>query len=228
MRGRKLPRSRGTNEIMPRALAALAAALVAALTLAHAPARAEPQAGASGPPVAVGQPLNITPSLRPFRKVHRSIERPAHQAERPAAAKPPPRVVHHRAVQPARLVARSHSGQSAPRGEDGSSLLAILPWWRADPMEPIRYLDREAGSGVLAAADAWLAAANAENRGSVDEGGGLGSEVDIANADDLNAMDLIAAAVADPRKSDNGWLHALLALLGGALAAASTARYLFG
>ena len=50
----------------------------------------------------------------------------------------------------------------------------------------------------------------------------------VANADDLNAMDLVAAAIADPRRSDKGWLHALLALLGGALAAASTARYLFG
>src|SRR5438874_3071971 len=103
MRDRKLPRSRRTTEIMPRALAALVVALVAALTLTHAPARAEPQTAASGPSVAVGQPLNIIPSLRPFRKSHRFVEHPLHSAERPAVAKPPPRVVHHRAVQPARV-----------------------------------------------------------------------------------------------------------------------------
>src|SRR5436305_9829 len=111
MRDRKLPNSKGTKETMPRALAALVVALVAALTLTHAPARAESQAGAAADEV----------------------------------------------------------------GE-----------------------------------------------------GGLDAEVDVANADDLNAMDLVAAAVIDPRRSDKGWLHALLALLGGALAAASTARYLFG
>jgi len=43
-----------------------------------------------------------------------------------------------------------------------------------------------------------------------------------------NAMDLLAVAVTAPRKADASWLHALLAMLGGALAAASTARYLFG
>ena len=235
MRDRKLPKSRGTTEIMPRALAALVVALVAALTLAHAPARAEPQSGASGPSAAVGQPLNIIPSLRPFRKSHRSVQHPIHSAERPAAAKPPPRVAHHRAVHPARVVARSHDSQSGARGEDTSGLIAMLPWWRADPMETIRYLDREAGSGVLAAAEAWLAESQAAATGQATQHasdevseGGLDTELDVANADDLNAMDLVAAAVADPQRSDKGWLHALLALLGGALAAASTARYLFG
>ena len=54
----------------------------------------------------------------------------------------------------------------------------------------------------------------------------------IAGADEVGrgavAGPVVAAAVIDPRRSDKGWLHALLALLGGALAAASTARYLFG
>src|SRR5437588_10828014 len=108
MRDRKLPKSRGTTEIMPRALAALVVALVAALTLTHAPARAEAQSGASGPSVAVGQPLNIIPSLRPVRKSHRSVEHPTHSVERSGAARPPPRVVPHRALHPARLVARRH------------------------------------------------------------------------------------------------------------------------
>ena len=100
--------------------------------------------------------MNIIPSLRPFRKSHHSVEHPIHSAERPAAAKPPPRVVHHRAGQPARVVARSHDSQSGARGQDTSGLIAMLPWWRADPMDTIRYLDREASSGVLAAAEAWL------------------------------------------------------------------------
>ena len=186
MRDRKLPKSRGTNEIMPRALAALVAALVAVLTLTHAPARAEPQTAASGPAAAVGQPLNIIPSLRPFRKSHRSVQPPIPSAERPAAAKPSPRVAHHRAVQPARVVARSHESQSGARGQDTSGLIAMLPWWRADPMETIRYLDREAGSGVLAAAEAWLAAPITDSQGaaSADEigEGGPDAELDVANA----------------------------------------------
>ena len=217
---------------MARALAALVATVVAAVTLTYAPARAEPQAGASA---AVGQPLKIAPSLRQVRK-------PDHAVERPVAANTPQKVTpqhvaHRRAVHAARAV---HDGRTILRGQDTRSLLAMLPWWRADPMETIRYLDREAGSGVLAAAEAWLAAPIAEShaaatghavqRASTDEVNefDLDAEVAVADADELNAIDLLAVAITDPRKSDNAWLHALLAMLGGALAAASTARFLFG
>ena len=216
---------------MARTLAALAAALVAALTLAYAPARAEPQAGTSA---AVGQPLNITPSLGQIRKLHHAVE--ARTPQKVTLQ----RVAHRRAVHTAHAVARRHEGRATLRGQDTSGLLAMLPWWRADPMETIRYLDHEAGSGVLAAAEAWLATPIAESHAaatghamqhaSIDDINefDLAADVGFANADDLNAIDLLGVAVTDPRKSDNAWLHALLAMLGGALAAASTARFLFG
>jgi hypothetical protein len=211
---------------MVRTLAALVAALVALLTLTHAPARSEPQAGASGPPAAVGQPLNLTPSQRPTRQLHH-----AHTVEHPVAAKTP----HRGAVQTAGAV---NDGRAVLRGRDTSGLLAMLPWWRADPMETIRYLDHETGGGVLAAAEAWLgrpiaeghaaATGQAMQHASVDDISEVDADVVVANADELNAIDLLAVAVTDPRKSDNAWLHALLAMLGGAMAAASTARFLFG
>jgi hypothetical protein len=210
---------------MVRTLAALVAALVALLTLTHAPARSEPQAGASGPPAAVGQPLNLTPSQRPTRQLHQT-----HTVEHPVAAK----TSHRGAVQTAGAV---NDGRVL-RGRDTSGLLAMLPWWRADPMETIRYLDHETGSGVLAAAEAWLgrpiaeshaaATGQAMQHASVDDISEVDADVVVANADELNAIDLLAVAVTDPRKSDNAWLHALLAMLGGAMAAASTARFLFG
>jgi hypothetical protein len=210
---------------MARTLAAFVAALVTALTLTHAPARA----GASA---TVGHPLKITPSLGQIRKTH-------HTVERPVAARTPQRVSHRHAVHTAGAVSRNHDGRAVLRGQDTNGLLAMLPWWRADPLETIRYLDHEAGSGVLAAAEAWFAAPVAEShaaatghavrRPSTDEVNEFDlATVGFADPDELNAIDLLAVAVTDPRKSDNAWLHALLAMLGGALAAASTARFLFG
>ena len=215
---------------MARTLAAFVAALVAALTLTYAPAQAEPQAGSSA---AVGHPLKITPSLGQIRNTR-------HAVERPVAAVTPQRVSHRRAVHTAHPVSHNHDGRAVLRGQDTSGLLAMLPWWRADPLETIRYLDHEAGSGVLAAAEAWLAAPVAEShaaatgdavqRASIDEVNEfyLAADVGFADANEINALDLLAVAITDSRKSDNTWLHALLAMLGGALAAASTARFLFG
>ena len=210
---------------MARTLAAFVAALAAALTLASGTALAEPQAGVSA---ATGQPLNIVPLHRQIRKIDRT-------AEHPAAAMAPQHVAHRQAV---RMPPSVHDGRAVQKGQDTGRLLAMLPWWRADPMETIRYLDYETGSGVLAAAEAWLgrpiaeshvaATGQATQRSSVDDASELDAEVGVANADELNAMDLAAVAVTVPRKADASWLHALLAMLGGALAAASTARYLFG
>jgi hypothetical protein len=234
---------------MARTLAAFVAALAAALTLAYLPARAEPQIGASY--VGAGQPLNIVPA-------HRQVRKPA--VEQSAAAKTgqqttaqhtapqhvapqhvaPQHLAHRRVVQTAGTASPGNDGRAVIRGQDTSSLLAMLPWWRADPMETIRYLDRETGSGVLATAEAWLGVPIAEShaaatgqavqRGSSENTSDVDHETNVAyaNADELNAMDLLAVAVTAPRKADASWLHALLAMLGGALAAASTARYLFG
>jgi hypothetical protein len=229
------------GEIMARTLAAFVAALAAVLTLAHAPARAEPQIGASF--VGAGQPLNIVPARRQVRKPDQTIEQPtaAKTVQHTTAQHTAPQhAAHSRAVQTAGAASPGNDGRAVIRGQDTSTLLAMLPWWRADPMQTIRYLDRETGSGVLATAEAWLGVPIAEShvaanghavqRASSEDTSeaGLDSEVSVANADELNAMDLLAVAVTAPRKADTSWLHALLAMLGGALAAASTARYLFG
>src|SRR5437660_11141685 len=89
-----------TGGIMARTLAAFAAAMVTALMLTYAPARAEPQAGASA---AVGQPLNITPSLRHRRQLLHTVEHPV--AAKSLQQVPPQRVAHRRAVHIAHAVA---------------------------------------------------------------------------------------------------------------------------
>lgn len=210
---------------MARILATLAAALVAALAFTHTPAQAEPPTGVQA---TVGQPLNLTPTFRRIK-----------QLNHPVAARTLHRSAHRHAAPTAVAMPRNHDGRRASRGPDTAGLIGMLPWWRADPMETIRYLDREAGSGVLAAADAWLAAPGTENQvaatsmgiqhGWPDEASELDvdAEVTVADANDLNAIDLLAVAVAGPRMPDQPWLHAWLAMLAGALAAAATARFLF-
>jgi hypothetical protein len=222
---------------MARILATLAAALVAAFTFTHSQSLAEPL---NGPQTAVGQPLNIVPLVRHARLADHSI-----------GTRTPHRVVHpiaHRRAAPAptRVPAPSPAAETrvvaAPvvvRGQDTSGLIGMLPWWRADPMETIHYLDGEAHSGVLAAADAWLGMPIAEShmaaigiavpRTSTDEVSELefDAEANVVDAGELNAIDLLSVAVAGRRAPDQPWMQAWLAMLAGALAAAATARYLF-
>jgi hypothetical protein len=107
----------------------------------------------------------------------------------------------------------------------------MLPWWRSDPMETIRYLDREAGSGVLAAADAWLfppPVAESHYTGTgfpilrtaTDEASEFEAEaeINVTEPGELNSIDLLAVAVAGPRMPSEPWLQAWLAMLAGALA----------
>jgi hypothetical protein len=240
---------------MARILAALAAAVVVALALTPIQTHAEPQ-----PEPQAGQPLKLTPTFRPAR----------HVVERPAIGRPSHRIASslaHRAHPMARPMAARHNppvtlaGDSrgvddlpAIRGEDGhaalrgqetsalntTGLIGLLPWWRTDPMETIRYLDREANSGVLAAADAWLfpppatqghfaATGIPMQRVATDEASEYDPEPElgITEANELNAIDLLSVAVAGPRMPSEPWLQAWLAMLAGALAAAATARFLF-
>jgi hypothetical protein len=225
---------------MARILATLAAAFVAAFACSQVPAQAEPMIG---PQTAVGQPLNLLPTSRHIRHVHHSAE----ARVRPVAARVPhpidARVLHrsaHRHVATATVaMPRSDEDRSTARAQDTSGLIGMLPWWRTDPMESIRYLDRESNSGVLAAADAWLAASDTESYLAI---AGLGTQPDattdevgelevdtgteIADASSLKPIDLLAVAVAGPRMPDQPWLHAWLAMLAGGLAAAATARFL--
>ena len=225
---------------MARILATLAAAFVAAFACTQTPAQAEPMID---PQTAVGQPLNLLPTFRHIRHLNHSAE----ARVRPVAARVPrpieARVLHrsgHRYVAPSMVaMPRSHEDRSAARAQDTSGLIGMLPWWRTDPMESIRYLDRESNSGVLAAADAWLAASGTESYlaiaglgtqpdATTDEVGELELDIgtEIADANNLKPIDLLAVAVAGPRMPDQPWLHAWLAMLAGGLAAAATARFL--
>jgi hypothetical protein len=236
---------------MTRILASLVAALVVALGLTQSPAHAESQVD----PQALSQPLKLTPTFRQARHVERpAIGRPSHRLAQPIAhrAHPMARPMIARRVAPMELAAAESRGVdefTATRGEDErpvlraqdtSGLIGKLPWWRSDPMETIRYLDREAHSGVLAAADAWLfpppvaqghsaATGIAVQRVATEEASEYDPEPEIlvTDASELNALDLLSVAVAGPRMPSEPWLQAWLAMLAGALAAGATARFLF-
>jgi hypothetical protein len=235
---------------MARILATIAAALVVALALTQIPAQAEPQIGAQS----IGQPLKITPTFRQVRHVERpAIGRPSHRLAQPVAhrAHPMARPVMAARAAPAALAADSRSidetdvvraeePRASLRGQDTTGLIGLLPWWRTDAMETIRYLDRDANSGVLAAADAWLfpppvaeghfaATGIAIQRVATGEASEYDPEpeISVSEANELNAIDLLSVAVAGPRMPSEPWLQAWLALLAGALAAGATARFWF-
>src|SRR5262245_30367671 len=106
---------------MTRILASLAAALLAALAVAHIPALAEPRAELP----AVGMPLKLTPTLRHARHTERpAIGRPSHRLAQPIAHRAPhpmarPAVTARRAV-PTLAAAESRPVDisTMPRGED--------------------------------------------------------------------------------------------------------------
>lgn len=117
------------------------------------------------------------------------------------------------------------------RGRDSVSLVAMLPWWRNDRMQDVSYGSAAAESKVLEAAAVWLAANGGE---AVDERPGeeafghaaVDEAIDVANADEINDIDLAAESV--PAPASPGFMQSLLALIGGAAAAAvATARLLF-
>ena len=118
------------------------------------------------------------------------------------------------------------------RGTDTVSLIARLPWWRNDRMQAIRYGSEEAESKVLAAADAWLTSNSGES-GADDAAGETfalaaadeTAAVLVAESGEPNDIDLAATSV--PAPSTPTFLQSLIALLGGAMAAAASARFLF-
>jgi hypothetical protein len=236
---------------MSRILAtALAAALLAALGLTQIPAQAESQFD----PQTLGHPLKLTPTFRQARHVERpAIGRPSHRLAQPIVhrAHPMARPTASRRAAPVELAAaesrgvelttiRDENARPVLRAQEASGLIGKLPWWRSDPMETIRYLDREAHSGVLAAADAWLfpppvtqghsaAPGIAVQRIATEEASEYDPEpeITITEASELNALDLLSVAAAGPRMPSEPWLQAWLAMLAGALEAAATARFLF-
>jgi hypothetical protein len=116
------------------------------------------------------------------------------------------------------------------RGRDSVSLVAMLPWWRNDRMQDVSYGSAAAESKVLEAAAVWLAAnggeAEDERPGETFGHAAVDEAVDVADANEVNDIDLAAGPV--PAPASPGFMQSLLALIGGAAAAAvASARALF-
>ena len=117
------------------------------------------------------------------------------------------------------------------RGRDSVSLVAMLPWWRNDRMQDVSYGSAAAESKVLEAAAVWLAANGGEAEDERPAGETFGhaavdEAVDVADANEINDIDLAAGPV--PAPASPGFMQSLLALIGGAAAAAvASARLLF-
>ncbi|MEA2907146.1 MAG: hypothetical protein QOI12_4533 [Alphaproteobacteria bacterium] len=193
------------------------AAVFAALALMQVPAHSQTPAKASGP-------LKLTPSAVAVQAARRPPP--------PAAKKAPPRAIG--AVAALRPSPRKERGYLI-QGDDTVGLVALLPWWRSDRMHAIRYVDRAAASQVLTAADAWIGKSFIDH--AVDG-------VQIASADEFNELDLAADLAYDPAAAEPDdlnraaffsapapenppWPHGWMVMLGGALAAAGTAKFLF-
>ena len=126
------------------------------------------------------------------------------------------------------------AGGTVIRGGDTVSLIAALPWWRIDESRPPDPAQLE--SPILTACDLWLgfpfATADAQSLTVRLAAAQHASKIElaadrikVADADELNEIDM--AAPVEPQSASHPWLSALLALLGGAVAAISAVRYLF-
>ncbi len=117
------------------------------------------------------------------------------------------------------------------RGRDSVSLVAMLPWWRNDRMQDVSYGSAAAESKVIEAAAVWLAANAGEAEDERPAGETFGhaavdEAIDVADAGEVNDIDLAAGSV--PAPASPGFMQSLLALIGGAAAAAvASARLLF-
>jgi hypothetical protein len=145
------------------------------------------------------------------------------------------RPVFRRGSRDAPVIARSPSSTEAHqdrvmRGRDSVSLVAMLPWWRNDRMQDVNYGSPAAESKVIEAAAVWLAAHEGETANDRSAGDVLPAPVqaaiEVADASEVNHIDRAA-------RSDSGFptptfMQSLLALIGGAIAAAAaSARLLF-
>jgi hypothetical protein len=119
---------------------------------------------------------------------------------------------------------------AAERRQNSTGSISMLPWWRVDQPDAALHA-AQSRSPTIAAADAWLAAANPAADASsahvlsADENREINlaaAQAPAADPGQLNALDLYAAD--DPQPANKSWLHGLFAVLGGAFAAGSAAR----
>ena len=127
---------------------------------------------------------------------------------------------------------RAPAADNVMRGRDTVSLIAMLPWWR-DQSQSVQLQGGD--EPVLAMAGAFVGLPPAEVATAsmlfaasldVDATNARADAALFADPNDLNEIDLVAIEQPPPG-GDRPWLQSLLAVLGGAFAAASAARFLF-
>jgi hypothetical protein len=159
---------------------------------------------------------------------------PPMQQTAPEAVSPPPTASPMPNRKPHSGGAPSTTVGNVIRGSDTLSLVALLPWWRADESRPPDPGELE--SPVLTACDVWLgfpfATADAQSltvrlslAQRADVLDQVANRIRIIDAGEVNEIDLTAPD--EPQRAGPSWLlRGLLAILGSALAAFATVRYL--
>jgi len=191
-----------------------AAVLSAGLALLHPAAHAAPESALPSAPQSMPQPAPSAHAVSPL----------------PLTPAPTP------SRKPHNVGARSVSEGNLIRGSDTLSLVAMLPWWRADQSRPPGSDPGELESPVLTACDVWLgfpfATADAQSltvrlslaqhADALDQ---VANRIRIIDPGELNEIDLTAPD--EPQNAGPSWLlRGLLGILGGALAAFTAVRYL--
>jgi hypothetical protein len=233
-----------------RILATVCAALFAGLTLSLGSAEFTPAAAQSATEAKPGAPLNLLPRIAKGKKFSKQTRSPTGAAKaqtfarsrRVAQAAPvaKSKTFQRRAARARAFVRRAVPGrtfaretpQPVPSGqndravmpaEDGISVQAEN---RVPPASASPWLDTP-----LAATDPTFEYAVASKDGekagtTADITGSTATEetVQVADAAEINEIDLTASET--PAPSNKSWFNALLAVLGGAFAAASAARFL--
>ena len=217
----------------------IGAAFIAGLTANFSPAVARDDCNfiICFPKAEAKSPLNI---LEPAKQASTTKKTTTSGSKRPARTTAAKQRVKAAANKSTKSTARTATRRVSPpsafaqanrgviRGPDTIALIAMLPWWRSNPMQPIQYASEAANSKVMAATDAWL----------VQRGSSLGEMTGdatmrahaeaagfaVADPDTVNEIDLAAGPASPPERSI---IQSLIAVLGGALAAASAARFLF-
>jgi hypothetical protein len=239
-----------------RILATVCAALFAGLTLSLGSVEFTPAAAQSATEAKPGAPLNLIPRIAKTKKFSKQARSPTRVAKARTFAKPRrvaqaepvakpktfQRAVQRRAARTRTFARRAVAGRTLAHEipqplASGQNERAVVPAKdgisvqaenRVPPASASPWLDTP-----LAATDPTseyaLASKDGENAGTTADITGSATTdetVQVADATEINEIDLTASET--PAPSNKSWFNALLAVLGGAFAAASAARFLLG
>jgi hypothetical protein len=233
-----------------RILATVCAALVAGLTLSLGSAEFTPAAAQSATEAKPGAPLNLLPRIAKGKKFSKQTRSPARVVKARTFGKPRrvaqaapvanPKTFQRRAARTGTFARRAAPGRNFARqtpqpvasgqndravmpAEDGVRLQAEnqIPPASASPWldTPLAATD-PTSEYALAPKDGENASTTADITGSAT----TDETVQVADAAGINEIDLAASDT--PVPSNKSWFNALLAVLGGAFAAAASARFL--